>query len=140
MLCVPRGTLRVLLRVLPSLFGQPFKLLLFLEDFDISDPAFFPLRTYLSPGGVHRKNLLLCAAARNGSDEYFELKMHLNTPPLKEFMELVQWILLQKGIDMDFDIIRNACVDYAAEAGKNGEPPLSYRAAESVAGDLMGTI
>lgn len=133
--CAP-NCMEALVNVIPALLEQPFKFLLFLDDFDATNPCWPQLRATIAPAGIQPENLLVVAAARRGDDSFFPLRIHLNAPQLKEFMELVQLILLQKGKDVDFDSIQNACIDFAASSGRNGSTPLSYRAADIIAAEL----
>jgi hypothetical protein len=133
----PPGRMRELAGVLPALSRQPLKFLLFLDEFDPADPAWPQLRAALSPGGAQPRNLLLAAAARKAEEAFFPLRIHLPPPQLKEFIELVQIMLVREGRDVDFDSIQNACIDYAAAAGVNGGSPLSFRSAGLIAEGLL---
>ncbi len=139
LICCPPGHMRELAGALVPLSLQPLKFLIFLDEFDASDPAWPQLRAALSPGGMQPRNILLAAAARKAEEAFFPLRIHLPPPQLKEFIELVQIMLVREGKDVDFDSIQNACIDYAAAAGVNGGSPLSFRSAGLIAeGLLMG--
>ncbi len=137
LVCCPPGRMGALVRALPQLFAQPLKFVLFLDEFDAQDAAWPRLRAALAPAGTFPENLLLVAAARKAEDAYFPLRIHLPPPQLKEFIELVQLLLLRGGRDVDFDSIQNACIDYAAAAGVNGGSPLSFRSAGLIAEGLL---
>ncbi|MDL2234854.1 DUF815 domain-containing protein [Christensenellaceae bacterium OttesenSCG-928-L17] len=133
LICCPPGCMDTLSFFLEKLLEQPHKFLLFLDDFQPDDPAWPRLKAALAPAGVQPPQVMVVAATRHADDTFFPIKIQLPQPQIKEFIELVQLLLLQRGRDIDFDSIQNACIDYAAQAGKNGTPPLSYRAANVVA-------
>ena len=137
LICCPPGCMDALACALPRLLEQPLKFILFLDEFQADDPAWLRLKSAAAPSGTQAGQLLFIAAARGGDDAFFPLKVQLPQPQIKECIELVQLMLLQRGRDVDFDRIQNACIDYAALAGKNGLPPFSYRAANVIAETLL---
>ena len=137
LVCCPPGQMAALVKAIPALCAQPLKFVLFLDEFDPNDPAWPLLRAALTPAGTQPRNLLLTAAARKAEDAFFPLRIHLPPPQLKEFIELVQLMLVRGGKDVDFDSIQNACIDYAASAGVNGGSPLSFRSAGVIAEGLL---
>lgn len=132
----PRGALHALLEALPSILAQPRKAIVLLDDFDIADPLFARVKAAVAPTGEQNKKVLLIATAKTMQEAFFPLRIHLPAPQLKEWIELVQLKLLQQGVDMDFDSIQNACIDYAAAAGA-GAQPLSYRSAQAIVEKLV---
>ncbi len=132
----PPGTYAALAAFIPRLCAQPLKFLIFLDDFLNTDSHWPLLRATLAPAGIQPHNLLIAAASAQPELAFFPLHIQLPPPQLKDFMELVQLLLLREGRDVDFDRIQNACIDYAASAGASGVSPLSFRSAEIIASDL----
>ncbi len=113
--------------VLPQLCAQPFRFLIFLDDLDLQAASFPALRATLRRGGLQPDNVLVIAAAKKGFDPFFPLTVTLKDPQIKDFIDLVQQLLLREGLDVDFESIQNACIDRAA-AGQ----PLSFHAAYAI--------
>ena len=111
---------------------MPLRFLLFLDELDFSAPGYPELRAALGLRGYLPENVLLCAAARTGDDTLFPMVVELKPPQLKEFIELVQNILLRSGQDEDFERIQNACIDHAA-----AKRPLSFQWAYAIADQLL---
>lgn len=135
--CAP-GAYAALAEAIPRLMAQPLQFLLFLDDFAPTHPYWPQLKAAIAPAGVQPANLLLLAAAQEAESAFFPLRVTLPPPQLKEFIELVQMLLLREGRDLDFDSIQNACIDYAAMFGSAGKgaSPLSFRSAQIIADGL----
>lgn len=120
LICCPPGTYGALLEVIPKLMAQPLMFAVFLDDFDSSCALWPQVKHAIAPTGVQPDNLLLIAAAQSADSSFFPLHVQLPPPQLKDFIELVQGMLLREGREINFDSIQNACIDYAAAKGASG--------------------
>lgn len=136
-LCCPPGSLKALINALDELRSAPLRFVVFLDEFITGDPLWPALRAALSPMGVFTENILLIAASKSRADDFFTLELDLRPLQLNEFIDFTQLLLLKAGRDIDFLLIKNACIDYAAQTGKSGSSPLTLRACKLVVARLI---
>lgn len=110
---------------------QPLRFLLLIDDAVLESKAFAALRSGIAGGGIGGANIMCVVTAREGDDSLFTRKLEFREPTFKEFVELAQRILAAEGIEVDYDEVQDACIDYKA-AEKN----LSFTAAVRVAQTL----
>ncbi len=133
----PPGSLGSLINVLDALSAAPLRFVVFLDDFIEEDPLWPALLAALSPMGVFMENIMLIAASKSKADDFFTLKLELMPLQLNEFIDFVELLLLKAGKELDFQLIRNACIDYAAQSGKSCSSPLTLRASKLVVSRLL---
>ncbi len=121
-----------LIETLPVLRAQPLKFILFVDDADITSRAYRRLRSALSTQRLQNANLLLIIACENGHDSFAPLWIDLPCPQIKEFVDLVQQLLLRESLDVDFDSVRNACIDRRAAGDE-----LTFHTAYQIVDDFL---
>ena len=120
------------MELLPTLAAQPLRFLLFVDDADLTHPAWRRFTAAVRTAKLQGGTFLLLAAAKEGRDSMLPLRVQFAEPDMKTFIRLVDDLAKEAGLSPAFSDIENACIDCKA-AGE----PLNYHTAYAIVDQLQ---